>query len=346
VDHLTRLELAQPLDVVVPVRELNSPASEKAVRLYRTFQHHMAAACEAVGVAGAAKLYIFSDRTTRLRIDESNFLDYASSCLSGCPPVLFVFASPSGDSPEESQCSFVDADEGGTEVVSKVSGMERGSTRSSTQQSSFRHTISLRDGDSCVLCDCPSSMRDLEAAHIILRDEKDAVVLRYGLASSWDVKNGFLLCTRCHDAFDAFLWYVDDKMQAVVADAVLADEPEHWVRLKGKHLRIPSPTNHGDSLRLGPEFWPDARTLLWRREQFVLAQTKRHALDLSGFPCSMAGCTFEALSKSGLKVDQRSRRCPFKGVPKTPAKATIEPKLMPLALHSFATISSSATTLL
>ena len=320
-----RLELTRPYDIVVPVRELHSPASEKAIRLFRSFPRHMAAACEAVGVAGPAKLYTFCQKNTLpTRIDESNFAGYILSCLSGNSPVLYVYASSCDDSPEESQFSVVDDDESAdTGTIPKASGIERGSVRSSAQQSHFKSLVMRRD-NCCVVCG-ERSLDLLDAAHIVPRDCEDSLAVKFGLPTSWVVENGIALCRPCHKRYDANLFYICSNT-IIVADGLCQDPTlgATWAPRQGKMVILP-PAAEVSGDRLSFHYWPSEQTFSFAKEGFEEAQTKRHVDEDSTelFHCDAASCSYSAKRQCYIlrhKNGDYKAKCPFRVPFKTPMK--------------------------
>ena len=154
-------------------------------------------------------------------------------------------------------------------VVRSVSG------RSQPQQTSFSHAVTWRDtradGSCCCVVCSVSIIQYLDAAHCIPRDE-DELAHAYGLASSWDTRNGITLCKRCHRAFDAGLFYIHDNT-VFVANGVLEDTEDpvaatFWQSRHQQQLVLPGPEREAD--------WPTERTFSYSKEVFDVAQKKRH----------------------------------------------------------------------
>ena len=173
-------------------------------------------------------------------------LAQAVRASDGVITVFVLFAEVSPTAPPFAEGDDVDAVARATPA--KVD--EASSARSSALQTDFHNACLARDGMSCVLCvDGDGNIAEdgvagaeVDAAHILPRDSKTAVMNAVDLLTSWDPRNGIVLCKRCHLAFDHGLWHVDAAGAAVVADAAKSDPQvgRYWRARDGRLLRRPT----------------------------------------------------------------------------------------------------------
>jgi hypothetical protein len=214
--------------------------------------------------------------------------------------VLFDEASPS-------EAPFPDVAERSTPAKSGGAS----SARSSAQQTAFRSALLTRDGTTCVLCvDADGGVAEggvegaeVDAAHIVPRDSEAEVMLEAGLVSSWDPRNGILLCKRCHRAFDAGLWHVDDDGAAVVATAAKNDAEvgSYWRARDGRSLRRPA-------FAALERSFPDKSVWAVTVTKFEEARAERHRLAADfEYHCQQCGKPYKTLG--GLEKHQGSPAC-------------------------------------
>lgn len=157
----------------------------------------------------------------------------------------------------------------GNQPVTSVGDIDRGSaassSRDSSRQSAFRKALLMRDGaEKCALCDAPDN---IHAAHILPWKTPPAELRGVDCLDPFQACNGILLCSACHEYFDAFLWSVDACGNVVVSNALLefVDVGAAYRTHHGTKFMIPS---------VGRNF-PDPRAYAYHHTKFKEAQACR-----------------------------------------------------------------------
>jgi predicted restriction endonuclease len=104
---------------------------------------------------------------------------------------------------------------------------ESSASRSSGQQSSFRESVFLRDvpegaAAACALCGAAGGV---QAARIVPQGAGREEMRAAGLCATFDVRNGLLLCDKCHDYFDNYLWSIGADGRVVLSGALSGNVP-------------------------------------------------------------------------------------------------------------------------
>jgi hypothetical protein len=258
------------------------------VRLLPSYPHFHRAATGALALPETSRLYWlpneFSAIADRRPIaDAGSFKIFRDEWVGGRRPTVWVYPLPDAPgapaSPEE--LPFAPPQVQSPVPASKSSV----GTRDSRMQREFRASLMDRDGkESCVAC---GASKPLEAAHIVRHKAPRSLARAAGLRTTWDVRNGVMLCHLCHLHFDNHLWCVGADGKVEVAEALLADtdcEP-HFRPMIGKELRhVP-----------GDRDWPAPETWRCQAEQFRAAREKRHKERAEReFECPDCGSLFKA----------------------------------------------------
>ena len=256
------------------------------VRLLPSFRHFHQATVGALALPLASRLYWLPSEHSaiadRRRItDDETFNLFRDEWAGGRRPTVWAYPPPApGEPPSPEELPFAPP------LVQSPAPRAGGSagTRDSRQQREFRASVEDRDGkNSCVAC---GAAGPTEAAHIVRRKAAASLVREAKLRTTWDVRNGVMLCHMCHLYFDKHFWCVGEDGKVVIADALLADEEceRHFRPMVGVELRH-SP---------GERDWPAAETWLCQEKLFKAARDKRHAERAEReFMCEDCGSLFK-----------------------------------------------------
>ena len=244
------------------------------VKLRTTFEHFLVEALAAVKVTGAARLYMIRDEKWAARqpltaASFGAFLEQSQDLRTTLPDIYVLEqmpgtqTSPLGPPAVHEQGAVVveDHGEGGHDGASHAS--------SSAMQADFRHAVSLRDGQLCVLC---RAEPPLEAAHIVARIAEQPELVAACLLSANVPNNGLMLCISCHRLHDAFMWCCDPSKGVVVANALLNDEElgPIWRARAGARLSQP---DAADAVKAA--WWPPASVWAAGVARFEAARAER-----------------------------------------------------------------------
>lgn len=246
----------------------------------------------------------------RRKVDALNYPDFVRMCVGGARPTVHVYAAErregagplhSGEarSPNEIPVAQAARDERPSDSGTGTGG--RSSGRDTSKQEEFRLALLRRDSNVCVLCAEERPSLELEAAHILpLRASADEM-RTCGLANTFSVQNGIMLCGVCHEFFDRHLWYVNKDGVVVVADALLHDKDGafklHWSARNGRQLVQPKELK---------ALWPAPAVWAYRELKFLEVQKVRWDAALL-FICSKCGKGCKTLS--GLAAHVLSKAC-------------------------------------
>ena len=270
-----------------------------SVRLSPSFRSFHETIVSALDLPATARLYWFPDERCviaerQLLKDDDSLVRFRAERVRGQCSVVWAYHPPAAGgpiSPDDAPVALPPASSPAERVASSAG------TRDSHQQREFRASLETRDGKNCcVACGatCPT-----EAAHIVRHRAAQALVREAGLLSTWDVRNGFMLCHSCHLFFDKHLWCVGENGKVEVAEALLADTEcgPHFRPLVGVELRH----NAGDCN------WPAAATWRCQRQLFVAAREKRHQERTdSKLVCDDCGTPFARSSTFKHHVEEKS----------------------------------------
>ena len=269
------------------------------VRLMPSFHHFQAAVVNALCLPVAARLYWFPDERCiitehRLLKDDESFMRFRAERVRGQCSVVWAYLPPATGgpvSPEDAPVALPPASSPAARVASSAG------TRDSHQQREFRASLETRDGKNC--CVACGATCHTEAAHIVRHRAAKALVCEAGLLSTWDVRNGFMLCHTCHLFFYKHLWCVGENGKVEIAEALLADTEcgPHFRQLVGVELRHTA----------GDCNWPAAATWRCHRQLFLAARSKRHVEQAdSKFLCDDCGALFAISSRFKYHVEAKS----------------------------------------
>ena len=184
----------------------------------------------------------------RILLTQENFNEYVERQGTFAKPTISKLYVSGNTSPDGSP-------NGKKSDVSEGSQSSKGSR---CGQSEFSQALRRRDDGSCVFC--YSNIEPLEGAHFIPVKQRDLLNdpknrRKYGISSIMDTINGILLCWGFHKCFDANLVCIDPLSgKLLIADALLANEPDKWERLVGHTVPVSDGT------------WPTCELLKFRED--------------------------------------------------------------------------------
>ena len=191
----------------------------------------------------------------------------------------------------------------------------------SSVQGNFRERLLVRD-TCCVFCG-NTQIAELQAAHIfdVFRGDDNLAdagyhsnfLFQYGITNLYDTGNGMILCSECHDVFDAMLCCVVVEYDGAsgstavyklaVAEALKGSPAfsEKWTKLDGSLVRVPT----NPILRYS---WPPDVLFKFRETKYNENTSKRHEKAIK-YPHVCLVCGKRCKSAGGLTSHQNSHVC-------------------------------------
>jgi HNH endonuclease len=219
-----------------------------------------------------------NDLTSRKRIQGDSDLEEFMQ-ISNTPAVL-AWERGSDGSPTEFP----------GEIAAPFSGSSVSSISTSTRghiQKVFQAAVLERDMQKCVVSgkEYKQGSHNVEAAHIIPATSPPDLRRQAGLHGLYDTRNGMLLESRLHEAFDSYVWCMDEEGKFRLSDA-----ESHTAKIKDYGLA----KWEGNSLNLRIGFDPDAPTKETLKARYELFRA------------------MVAKSKAGKKVSRKKKKKPTK----------------------------------
>ena len=156
------------------------------------------------------------------------------------------------------------------EILAPFSGSNVSSISTSTRghmQKFFQTAVLERDKQKCVVSGkvYKQDSGNVEAAHIIPVASPPDVRRQAGLRGLYDTRNGMLLESRLHEAFDSFVWCMDEEGKFRLSDA-----ESHTAKIKDYELA----KWEGNSLNLNIGSDPDAPTKETLKARYEFFRTR------------------------------------------------------------------------
>jgi hypothetical protein len=256
----------------------------------------------------------------RVKIDDTISLREKLSLLSNTTALdLYIMVSIEEESPVKAPCEDLLLNE--SSVLSGLTASTGRNSRNSSVQGNFRERLLVRD-TCCVFCG-NTQIAELQAAHIfdVFRGDDNLAdagyhsnfLFQYGITNLYDTGNGMILCSECHDVFDAILCCVVVEYDGpsgstavyklAVAEALKGSPEfsEKWTKLDNSLVRVPTNPILRNS-------WPPDVLFKFRETKYNENTLKRHEKAIK-YPHVCLVCGKRCKSAGGLTSHQDSRVC-------------------------------------